>query len=393
MADSSNERTEEIIVHGVYSYKLNAVDDQGKKKYAVVYFESAINDVRLTGFKKIDDPSQIPEIDYDTDTLNKMLQALDARINFPKQFTPATASVAGADGAVPGPAAGSQNKYLRGDGTWQIPPGIQKLNGLSPNANGALTIKISQIENDARDAQGNIVGYALKTDVPAKFTPATASANGADGVVPGPVAGDQNKYLRGDGTWNIPYTHPTTAGNKHIPTGGSSGQILKYGGTSGTATWAAEYSYTHPTTAGNKHIPSGGSAGQILKYGGSSGTATWVNETTYSDFIGSGTAAAHGLVPKPPATAGTTKYLCENGTWTVPAGIKKLNNIAPDSNGELTIKVSQLENDARDSHGTVVGYALTTDIPSVWDSAGHLVSPAGWSIWITDETVSTNSGN
>lgn len=32
--------------------------------------------------------------------------------------------------------------------------------------------------------------------------------------------------------------------------------------------------YVHPTTAGNKHIPSGGSAGQFLKYS-SSGTAVW----------------------------------------------------------------------------------------------------------------------
>lgn len=36
--------------------------------------------------------------------------------------------------------------------------------------------------------------------------------------------------------------------------------------------------YTHPTTAGNKHIPSGGSAGQILKWS-ASGTAVWGNET------------------------------------------------------------------------------------------------------------------
>ena len=34
--------------------------------------------------------------------------------------------------------------------------------------------------------------------------------------------------------------------------------------------------YTHPTSAGNKHIPSGGSSGQYLKYS-SSGTATWAN--------------------------------------------------------------------------------------------------------------------
>ena len=41
------------------------------------------------------------------------------------------------------------------------------------------------------------------------------------------------------------YTHPTTSGNKHIPSGGSSGQILKYSA-DGTATWANEYSYTLP---------------------------------------------------------------------------------------------------------------------------------------------------
>lgn len=35
------------------------------------------------------------------------------------------------------------------------------------------------------------------------------------------------------------YVHPTTAGNKHIPTGGSIGQILK-NTASGTATWQAE---------------------------------------------------------------------------------------------------------------------------------------------------------
>ena len=32
----------------------------------------------------------------------------------------------------------------------------------------------------------------------------------------------------------------------------------------------------YPDTAGNKHIPTGGTTGQILEYGGSSGTAKWV---------------------------------------------------------------------------------------------------------------------
>ena len=38
--------------------------------------------------------------------------------------------------------------------------------------------------------------------------------------------------------------------------------------------------YTHPETSGNKHIPSGGSDGQILKWE-SDGTAKWATETKY----------------------------------------------------------------------------------------------------------------
>lgn len=40
------------------------------------------------------------------------------------------------------------------------------------------------------------------------------------------------------------YAHPTTAGNKHIPTGGESGQFLKWSA-SGTAVWAADNDTTY----------------------------------------------------------------------------------------------------------------------------------------------------
>ena len=40
--------------------------------------------------------------------------------------------------------------------------------------------------------------------------------------------------------------------------------------------------YVHPDTAGNKHIPAGGSSGQVLKWQ-SDGVATWGNENTYSE--------------------------------------------------------------------------------------------------------------
>lgn len=119
------------------------------------------------------------------------------------------------------------------------------------------------------------------------------------------------------------YTHPTTSGYKHIPSGGKSGQILRWSA-DGTATWGADndttYSnastsaaglmsasdkskldgiasganaYIHPTTSGNKHIPSGGSSGQILRWS-SDGTAVWGadNDTTYSNA----TRSAAGLM-------------------------------------------------------------------------------------------------
>lgn len=43
--------------------------------------------------------------------------------------------------------------------------------------------------------------------------------------------------------------------------------------------------------------------------------------TTYSNFVKSGSGAKAGLVPAPSTTAGTTKYLREDGTWQTPLGI------------------------------------------------------------------------
>ena len=49
---------------------------------------------------------------------------------------------------------------------------------------------------------------------------------------------------------------------------------------------ATDTVYTHPTTSGNNHIPSGGSSGQILKWS-ADGIATWSNETTYDTMTAS----------------------------------------------------------------------------------------------------------
>jgi len=145
-----------------------------------------------------------------------------------------------------------------------------------------------------------------------------------------------NGNIKINGTETNVYTHPTTAGNKHIPSGGAASQFLQYSA-DGTAVWSSvdwseisskpatyapsshehsiiisngstnqitldtnsalgivagssisityddvnnkltinnTYSYTHPTGAGYNHIPSGGASNQFLQYS-TSGVAVW----------------------------------------------------------------------------------------------------------------------
>ena len=79
--------------------------------------------------------------------------------------------------------------------------------------------------------------------------------------------------------------------------------------------------YTHPSTSGNKHIPSGGSSGQILRWK-SDGTAEWGadNNTTYS-----------------PATLGQGYGTCGTAEATT-AKVVTLSNYALVTGGVIAIK-------------------------------------------------------
>ncbi len=126
------------------------------------------------------------------------------------------------------------------------------------------------------------------------------------------------------------YIHPWTDGNKHIPSGGSAGQFLKYSA-SGTAIWSDDYDttysaadgatyglslwdfngtyktkldgidtganlYVHPTGGGYEHVPVVGSDGTILTV--SSGSAAWV-------------------APQDPETLKNSTHTTEDNTFTV----------------------------------------------------------------------------
>lgn len=58
---------------------------------------------------------------------------------------------------------------------------------------------------------GKWIDFSLPVAIPT-MTGASSSTNGSEGLVPAPSAGDQDRYLKADGTWGVitAYTHPST---------------------------------------------------------------------------------------------------------------------------------------------------------------------------------------
>lgn len=175
--------------------------------------------------------------------------------------------------------------------------------------------------------QAALDGKAANSDM----TGATSSAAGTHGLVPAPAAGNQGKYLRGDGTWATPTN--TTYSDATQSTHGlmSVADKKKLDGIAEGAN-----NYVHPTTSGNKHIPSGGSSGQILRWS-ADGTAVWGadNNTTYSAGTGlslSGTTFNHSnSVTAGTAQGDASKTLSFGGTFTIPT-------VSYDAQGHVTGK-------------------------------------------------------
>lgn len=57
----------------------------------------------------------------------------------------------------------------------------------------------------------------------------------------------------------------------------------------------------------------------VLKDSSASSSVEGWQISEITDFKPSGSNASQGLVPQPPTTAGTSKYLCEDGSWKIPA--------------------------------------------------------------------------
>ena len=129
--------------------------------------------------------------------------------------------------------------------------------------------------------------------------------------------------------------------------------------------------YTHPTSAGNKHIPAGGAAGKILGWA-SDGTAQWVDDknTTYGDA----TQSAHGLMTAADKTkldgiaAGANKYIHPSYTAAA-AGLYK---VTGDASGHVSATTAVAKSDI-----TALGIPSTnTTYGAASQSANGLMSAA-----------------
>lgn len=134
---------------------------------------------------------------------------------------------------------------------------------------------------------------------------------------------------------------------------------------------AGANNYSHPTSSGNKHIPSGGSAGQILRWS-KDGEAQWGadNNTTYSAFKAATASAAggSGLVPAP-AAGKQSQYLRGDGIWATPTNTT-YNDATQSTHGLM----STADKQKLDGFGAASTYALKSDITAMYRYKGSVAS-------------------
>lgn len=206
---------------------VNTVYDDTALSARVTSVEGSINSLSTTVQGKQDELTQGTNITIASDGT---ISATDTTYS---PFVGCTTTVNGSVGLVPAPSAGTNNKFLRNDGVWAIPAGggsgstvtitpslstgtkiaDYEIDGVAgelyaPSGGGgggstvAINRKVNSGENFADISIDGVITslYATNTTYSA-FVGAQASVDGSSGLVPTPQAGDNSKYLCGDGTW------------------------------------------------------------------------------------------------------------------------------------------------------------------------------------------------
>ena len=159
--------------------------------------------------------------------------------------------------------------------------------------------------------------------------------------------------------------------------------------------------YTHPTTSGNKHIPSGGSTGQFLKWS-ADGTAVWAADNNTWIALKGATADAAGTAGyvAAPAKGQQNYFLRGDATW---AALTKstvgLGNVDNTADANKSVKYATTAGSAGNAAKATKADTANSATKATQDSAGQQInttyikslSVSGRTITITkgDDTTTT----
>lgn len=125
---------------------------------SMVLVDGAIANTTYYGLTKLS--SAVNSSSEETAATSKAVKTAYDAAN--KTMTGATATVAGAAGIVPQPAAGDQGKFLRGDGTWVDGSGtVDSVNNVRPDITKNVTLTGSDISVSSTDS--TTIASALST--------------------------------------------------------------------------------------------------------------------------------------------------------------------------------------------------------------------------------------
>lgn len=126
-------------------------------------------------------PTKVSQLTNDSGYLSTQQQAdwnassgvtaIKNKPTIPTTMRGATASAAGASGVVPAPAAGSQTKYLRGDGTWQTVSASIPNYTFTASTQGGRIVKVLGIEGTIDSTSSSGSGGLTSTSYSFSTTP------------------------------------------------------------------------------------------------------------------------------------------------------------------------------------------------------------------------------